>query len=290
MAGTNHPENSSLVSAQWLESHLDDDDLKIIDVSIVVGRPEDGRVTFRAGRDEYADSHIPGAVFLDLKNDLSAVHPQLVFMLPDRAAIAAGLAACGVNENNRIVLYNRGPSWWATRVWFMLEHIGFANGAVLDGGFDGWIAEGRPTQQGVVVASPGNLGAAVGAENFVNKQDVNAALDAQQITLLNALSAEQHRGEVNPYGRPGHIPGSVNVPAVSVLDANGHFKAASELRVLLPEGSGETIHYCGGGISASLTAFAQRLIGKDGVKIYDGSLSEWARDPDAPLTSGEGSS
>ena len=279
--------DSLLVSTEWLESHLGDDDLRVIDLSIIVGRPVDGRVTFSAGRQEYTASHIPGAVFLDLEKDLSAAHPELVFMLPKRDAIAAGLAACGVSADSRVVLYNRGPSWWATRVWFMLEHIGFRRAAVLDGGFDAWVAEARPTEQGWVETAPGTLAAAEGPDNFVDKQTVMDVLTDSETTLLNALSAEQHRGEVNPYGRPGHIPGSVNVPAVSVLDDSGRFKSPAELRALLPAPNTTTIHYCGGGISASLTAFAERLIGRDAVKIYDGSLSEWARDPDTPLSVGE---
>jgi len=282
--------NNLLVSTEWLESHLADEGLCIIDVSIVIGRPVEGRVTFRPGRDEYAESHIPGAVFLDLKQDLSANHPELMFMLPDRDAIAAGLAACGVNPDTQVVLYNRGPSWWATRVWFMLEHIGFDNAAVLDGGFDAWVAEGRPTQEGWVEPSPGVLTAYQGAENFVTKQGVIDVLNEADVVLLNALSAEQHRGEVNPYGRPGHIPGSINLPATSVLDDGGHFKSVAALNELLPKPTTATIHYCGGGISASLTAFAERLTGRDGVKIYDGSLSEWARDPDTPLSLGDSGS
>lgn len=279
--------NNLLVSTEWLGSHLGDEGVRVIDVSIVIGRPVDGRVTFGPGRDEYLGSHIPGAVFLDLKQDLSADHPELVFMLPDRDAIAAGLAACGVGEDSQVVLYNRGPSWWATRVWFMLEHIGFDNAAVLDGGFDAWLAEGRPTEQGWVDPIPGTLEASEGPDNFVNKQDVINVLNVPETTLLNALSPEQHRGEVNPYGRPGHIPGSVNLPATCVLDEGGQFKSVATLATLLPEPAQATIHYCGGGISASLTAFAERLIGRDRVKIYDGSLSEWARDPATPLTVGE---
>jgi thiosulfate/3-mercaptopyruvate sulfurtransferase len=243
--------NNLLVSTQWLESQLGAEALCVIDVSIVIGRPVEGGVTFGPGRDEYIASHIPGAVFLDLQKDLSANHPDLVFMLPDRDAIAAGVAACGVNADSQVVLYNRGPSWWATRVWFMLEYIGFANAAVLDGGFDAWVAEDRPTEQGWVEASLGTVAATEGPENFVNKQDVIDVLKTADITLLNALSAEQHRGEVNPYGRPGHIPGSTNLPAVSVLDEAGRFKSVAALAELLPQPATATIHYCGGGISAS---------------------------------------
>jgi len=279
--------NNLLVSTQWLESHLGTKGLCVIDVSIVVERPVDGRVVFRPGQDEYTARHIPGAVFLDLQQDLSADHPDLVFMLPGRDAIAAELAACGVSADSRVVLYNRGPSWWATRVWFMLEYIGFTNAAVLDGGFDAWVAEDRPTESGWIGVSPGTLTASEGPENFVDKQQVFDVLHAADVTLLNALSAQQHRGEENPYGRPGHIPGSANLPATHVLDEGGRFKSATALAELLPTSKAATIHYCGGGISASLTAFAERLVGRDNVKVYDGSLSEWARDPNMPLTVGE---
>lgn len=276
-----------LVTSGWLESHLGDERLTIIDVSVVIGPKVDGRVSFAGGRDEYLQAHIPGAVFLDLQADLSAQHPQLVFMMPAPNVIAAGLAACGVNQDSRVVLYNRGPSWWATRAWFMLEEIGFDGAAVLDGGFDKWVAEQRPVEAGSVTPSVGNLTARAGRNNFVAKAAVFNVLDNQDTLLLNALAADQHRGEVNPYGRPGHIPGSANVPARSVLAADGSFQPADVLQKLLPAAGEETIHYCGGGISASLTAFAQRLLGQDGVKIYDGSLSEWARDPEMPLVVGD---
>ncbi len=275
-----------LVTTDWLEPRLADEGVRIIDVSVVVGPPVDGRVSFAAGRDEYQQAHIPGAVFLDLQADLSAQHPQLVFMMPEHQVIAAGLTAAGVEPDSHVVLYNRGPSWWATRVWFMLEEIGFQTAAVLDGGFDKWVAEGRPVEAGMVVAQPGHVVPLPGRNNFLAKPEVFDLLDDQDKVLLNALGADQHRGEVNPYGRPGHIPGSRNVPARSVLAEDGSFKPADELATLFPREE-ETIHYCGGGISASLTAFAQRLLGQQAVKIYDGSLSEWARDPDMPLTTQE---
>ena len=271
-----------LVSTDWLARHLDDRDLRIIDVSVVVERAAGGKVTFAGGADEYRQAHIPGAGFLDLQGDLSAEHPRLVFMMPEPEHIAAALTSRGIDEHSRVVLYNRGPSWWATRVWFMLEEIGFDNAAVLDGGFDKWVAEDRPVESGDAVFPGGDVRAKVGRRNFVGKSDVLRAL-GQETHLVNALSAEQHEGQINPYGRPGHIPGSVNVPATSVLAEDGCFKSTDELAKLFPAGA-PTIHYCGGGISASLTAFAQRLAGEDVVQIYDGSLSEWARDPKLPLT------
>jgi thiosulfate/3-mercaptopyruvate sulfurtransferase len=281
--------DNMLVTSEWLESHLGDARVTIIDVSVVVGPKVDGRVSFAGGLDEYLQAHIPGAVFLDLQADLSAKHPHLVFMMPKPDVIAAGLAACGVTQDSRVVLYNRGPSWWATRAWFMLEEIGFP-AAVLDGGFDKWVAEQRPVEAGSVTAAVGNVVARTGRNNFVAKSAVFNVLNDPGTLLLNALSADQHRGEENPYGRPGHIPGSANVPARSVLAQDGSFKAADALQTLLPAANEATIHYCGGGISASLTAFAQRLLGQDAVKIYDGSLSEWARDPEMPLVVGDESS
>ena len=116
------------------------------------------------------------------------------------------------------------------------------------------------------------------------------ALEDPSILLVNALSAELHRGEQSRYGRAGHIPGSVNVPARSLLAEDGRFRPAGELRDAL-SGSGaleadRVIAYCGGGISATNDALALAVLGRGDVAIYDGSLREWAADPDLPLETG----
>jgi thiosulfate/3-mercaptopyruvate sulfurtransferase len=280
-----------IIDTGQLADQLADADLRIYDASVVMQPGPGGGYEVRSGFDEYQQAHIPGAAFLDLKGDLSAPDQQLLFMLPSAAQFAAAVGKAGISNDLRVVLYNRGPSWWATRLWFMLEHFGYTAARVLDGGLDKWRSEGRPVEAGVNEYPAADFQIRAGRRNFVDKDEMFARHRAPGVVTLNALAAAQHRGDVNPYGRPGRIPGSRHAPAAAFLNEDGTFQRGDALATLCQatgaDSADEVIAYCGGGISATTTAFALRLAGKQAVRIYDGSMSEWARDPDMPLAVGE---
>ena len=133
--------------------------------------------------------------------------------------MATWFAAKGVGEGTRAVLYSRGSMQWATRVWWMLRAVGFDAAAVLDGGFDKWSAEGRPTETAETRYPPATLAARPRPGLFVGKDEVRAAIGDAGACTVNALAPDLHRGDNPRYGRPGRVPGSVNVSALALVDA-----------------------------------------------------------------------
>jgi len=285
-----HPE--FLVDTEWLAGRLDDPQLRILDCTTHL--IPDPKVTYTVvpGREDFERGHIPGAQFVDLQADLSAQNHELRFMLPSADEFAAAMGRFGVGEGTRVVTYSTANPQWATRVWWMLRVFGFDNAAVLDGGFQKWQREGRPVETG-----PANPRA---AERFVvreqrplmvGKEEVLAAIRNNNTCTINALSPEQHAGTGgNVYGRPGRIEGSVNLPAAQLVDpATGAFLPAAELRrrfASLGAFDKRVITYCGGGIAASADALVLVMLGHPDVRLYDASMSEWAKDPALPMATG----
>jgi thiosulfate/3-mercaptopyruvate sulfurtransferase len=213
-------------------------------------------------------------------------------MLPPADRFAAVMSAHGVEDGTRVVLYDSRNSSWAARVWWMLRAYGFDDAAVLDGGWTKWTLEGRATSGEHPSFPKGHFSAKPRPGVFVAKDAVLAGVGDGATCLINGLSEEQHRGGPTvPGGRPGHIPGSGNVPADSLVDPKTQaYLPEPQLRALLAEAgaleAGRVITYCGGGIAASSVAFALQLLGHDDVAIYDASLEEWATDPSLPIEVG----
>jgi thiosulfate/3-mercaptopyruvate sulfurtransferase len=173
----------------------------------------------------------------------------------------------------------------------MLRAFGFDNARILDGGWTKWTAEGKPISAEAVAPIPAKFTTHPRPELIASKEDVLAAVQSGQTCVVNALNGAQHRGEVAPYGRAGHISGSVNVPAMGaagVVDPGTQtYYSTEEIRRRF-EAAGvsrgqKMITYCGGGIAASSAAFAATMAGYSDIALYDASLSEWAADPALPM-------
>jgi len=285
---TNDPAQH-LVETDWLEANLDNPELRVLDCTTFLRRGDDGRLHAESGRDAWAESHIPGSVFADLPGDLSDKDSKLRFMMPPPEQFAEAMTAYGVGDGTRVVLYDRAAGMWSARIWWMLRAFGFDNAAVLNGGWTKWIAEGRATSVAAPAPRASVFTARPRPELIASRDDVLAATSNDATCLINALSEEQHRGEgASPYGRPGRITSSVNVPANSLVDPETN--AYLPLEVLRERFAGvgateadKVITYCGGGIAASNDAFALTLLGVENVAIYDASLSEWAADESLPM-------
>ena len=288
--GFAHPE--FLIETETLERQLDNPDLRVFDCTTHL--IPDPKITYQVvpGRADFEKGHVPGAQFIDLQADLSEKNHRLRFMLPAAEAFAAAMRRFGVSGGSRVVLYSTANPWWATRVWWMLRVFGFDTAAVLNGGWQKWIREGGPVETGPGrPRPPGDFIVREERQLMVGKEAVLQAVGNGAICTINALSAEQHAGTGgNTYGRPGHVKGSVSLPAAHLLDPNtNEFLPADELRRRFESvgASGKNvITYCGGGIAASADAFALVLLGHPDVKLYDASLSEWAMDPSLPMETG----
>ena len=242
------------------------------------------------GRRTFEEAHVPGADFLDLQGEFSDSTTRLRFMMPPTAQLEAAFGRHGLGAEGRVVLYSIGSMMWATRFWWMLRSLGFDGAAVLDGGFDKWKAEGRPTESGPARGYPAtSFKAAPRPGFFVDKRAVLAATKEPSTVIVNALGPQFHKGlEPSRYGRPGRVPGSVNVPAASLVsaaskdftslsDAAAKFEAEGVMR------DKRVVCYCGGGISATVDLFLLHQLGYDRLTLYDGSMGEWARDPSLPI-------
>jgi thiosulfate/3-mercaptopyruvate sulfurtransferase len=285
-----HPE--FLTSAAELATALGTDPgLRVYDCTVYLV-PDPPRYRIESGRATYLEGHVPGAGFLDLTGSLSDASSRLGFTLPGAAALETEFRKAGIDDDaSHVVLYSKGHVMWATRVWWMLRSAGHRSVAVLDGGFDAWQAARNPIETGQSKPYPaGSMRVTMTAARWADKAAVAAAMDARSTCTINALSPGVYAGTAPiSYGRKGHIPGSVNVPYNRILDA-GKFRGAEELEAVFRESGAldgrRVIAYCGGGISATVDAFALALIGRDDVAVYDGSMSEWAADASLPLREG----
>ncbi|MGI9657579.1 MAG: sulfurtransferase [Gaiellaceae bacterium] len=284
-----------LVDVRQLAEQIDEPALRIYDCGVDIVRPEAGsELTFQtdAQRAAWSERHIPGAAFADLVA-LSDNENGQWMMLPTPDAFAAKVGALGIGDGTRVVLYDAGMNMWAARFRWMLRVHGFDSVAVLDGGWRAWTAAGQAVSSEPAPYEPSEFTPRMRPELVVSTDEVASVVDARAAaTLVNAVGREQHRGRGEFHaGRPGHIPGSVNVPYSALVDPKTHaFLSSEELkRVFDDEGVSTampTVAYCGGAIAACSAALALELIGFDDVAVYDGSLREWARDPGRPLITG----
>jgi thiosulfate/3-mercaptopyruvate sulfurtransferase len=280
-----------LVSTDWLAEHLEDPDLRVFDVTVHLRPSPSGPYRIESGRADYEAAHIPGAAFLDRPGELSDAASPLPFTMPAVDGLAAALGDAGIGPETRVVAYTTASPMWATRLWWMLRSCGFENAAVLDGGVAKWRAQGRPVEAGERRYAPTRLTLTPRPGAWADKQAVLAAIGDGAVCTINALSPSAHSGE-SPlnYGRKGHITGSRNVPYATLLNEDGTWRHDEDLRAQFePAGALErarAICYCGGGISATMAALALTRLGHPHVAVYDGSLSEWSRDPAAPMETG----
>ncbi|MFO1081621.1 MAG: sulfurtransferase [Reyranellaceae bacterium] len=288
MVAFRNPEQ--LVTTAWLADHLDDPSLRVFDCTTYLiyetgtGRP----YRVESGRADYDKGHIPGSGFLDLQGELSDTGSPFNFTMLPADELARRFARRGIGRGTRVVLYSRKTPQWATRIWWMLRSIGFDDAALLDGGFDKWAAEDRPLSTEPRTYPAAELTARPRAGLFVGKDEVRAAIGDGAVCTINALAPDLHRGDNPRYGRPGRIPGSVNVPVAALLEPatmtlRPPEQLAQAFAAVGADRGKRILLYCGGGIAATLDAFVLHQLGHDTLAVYDNSMSEWAKDPSLPI-------
>ena len=281
----------AIVETDWLAANLGDESLRIYDCTTYLRYTDDNPdlpYIVESGRVDYEGAHIPGSAFLDLQAELSRQDSPYRFTMLDFADLARRFGQKGIGDNTRVVLYSRGAIQWATRIWWMLRSVGFDNAAILNGGWEKWAQEERAAETGSQEYAPATLTPSPRPEMFVGKDEVLAAIGDASVCTLNALTADLHSGENPRYGRPGRVPGSVNVPARDLCDPETNtFLSPEEARVAF-DGVGvrsdqRVINYCGGGIAATLDAFLLHQLGYQNLTVYDDSMSQWATDTTLPI-------
>jgi thiosulfate/3-mercaptopyruvate sulfurtransferase len=273
----------SLVSTQWLAEHLDEPDLTVVDSSLHMP------ATNRSGREDYLQAHIPGAVFLDIDSISDSSNPA-PHMLPSAGEFARAMEKIGVGSGDRIVVYDNSPLRTAARGWFMLRHFGARDVAILDGGLQKWVAEGRALESGEPDRRAETFEAAERPGEIVIKQQI---LDGLPGSLIDARGKPRFEGtepEPRPGLAPGHIPGARNIPYSVLYDEDGTFKSTDEIRKIFEQAQADPtqpfVASCGSGVTAATLVFAAHLLGNDKARLYDGSWSEWGADPATPKALG----
>jgi thiosulfate/3-mercaptopyruvate sulfurtransferase len=287
-----------LVETDWLQMHLDDANLRILDCTVYLPNYFDDsaaeKVDIVSGRANWEQGHIPGSAFADLVHDLcDPQNTEFMFPMPSASQFEAAMSRYGVGEGTRVVLYDDMVNIWAARVWWMLRAFGFDQAAVLNGGWKKWTAEGRPVSTSPPTYPAAQFAARPRPELIATKNEVLSAIEQQGTCLINALDPDEHagRGPVR-YGRPGHIPSSANVSCLGLLDLETNaYRSPEALRDQLNQvGALEkdrVITYCGGAIAACSDALVLTLLGANNVAVYDGSMTEWAADAALPLVTGD---
>ncbi len=281
-----HPE--ALVSTEWVAGHLDAPDVRIVDATWFMPGDE------RDARAIYEEAHIPGAVFFDV-DEIADDSTDLPHMLPSPEKFSSRVRKLGLGDGVRIVVYDNNGFMASHRVWWTFRAFGHADIAVMDGGLQKWLAEGRETEDLPPVPGERHFTARFDNTLVRNRDQVRANIDSGRELTVDARPAGRFSGET-PEPREGlasgHIPGSVSVPVTAVLQPN-HFntmRPADEISAVMADAgvrAGQpVITTCGSGITAATLAFALHLIGRDGVAVYDGSWTDWASHPDSPIETG----
>jgi len=276
-----------LVTAEWLNEHLSDQDLVVLDCTVLMKRGDDGGFRSESGRAGYESGHIPTAGFADLLGELGDRESPRSFALPAPPQFCAAMGALGVGDDTHVVLYDGSRSVWAARVWWMLRWVGFDRAAILDGGLGAWKAAGLELSTEPANRDPKTLNLHLRPELIADRDEVFAAIDDDDVILVDSMPEPHYLGQMAMYDRPGHIPSAINVSAMALLDETGGYRPIDELASLFDaDRKTRMITYCGGGIAASSDAFVLTLLGYTDVAVYIGSLAEWAADPDNPMVVG----
>ncbi len=266
--------SSSIVSTDWLASHLDEPGLIIIDCR----KSKPGITPPIDFYGKYQAAHIPGAIYVEV-DDISDCSTNLPHMLPTAEAFSQSMSDRGISNDSTIILYDEGDLFSAPRVWWMLTRFGATDVRILDGGLNAWTKEEKITESGENTLKPATFHAKLEHEVVVTSAQVKQALGKTQI--IDARSLGRFKGE-QPEPRPGlhggHIPGSLSVPFTE-LTQEGQIKSPQALKetferlgVKINE---PTIASCGSGVTAAALLFGLHLIGSEDVLIYDGSWAEW---------------
>ena len=267
---------SDLVTAEWLQNHLDDRLVRVVDCRWVLGKPGEGRR-------QYEQGHIPGAVHLDVEGHLSGKEGPGRHPLPAKRDFQKTVSEIGVGRETHVVAYDDGSGAPAARLWWLLRYFGHEQVSILDGGSEIWVKEQRPVDQTIPRYSAAEFVVRPKKKWVVDKSAVDSLRDQTEVLLIDARAPERYRGEVEPMdARPGHIPGAQNFPFVNVIDPQtGQFfpkeKLKAEFERLGTKEAKTVICYCGSGVTACTDILALKLTGYEAV-LYEGSWSDWSKD------------
>lgn len=275
--------SKNLVSTAWLAEHLHDEKLRIVDIRGRVLPATEPHPHYYAHRAEYETSHIPNALFVDWTTDI--VEPNTVsYDIANPQRYADFMSRIGIGDDHLVIAYDDAQGMFAARLWWTMRYYGHEQVLILDGGWQKWLAEQRPTQAEIPTFPP--------AQFTVQQQGVlftdASAIQAENPPLIDVRTPEEFDGKASRAKRFGHIPNAVNIPRGKLVTAEGTLKPVAQLKSIFSTAGIEinnpnNVFYCNGGVSASYGLLALLEAGADTARVYDGSWKDWGNDESKPI-------
>lgn len=278
----------TIISAAELEHHLGESGWTIVDCRHTLADPG-------WGRQAYTEGHIPGAYFAHLDEDLSgAIIPGKTGRHPlpaDWLDFASLLGSWGIDSSTQVVAYDASHGGIASRLWWMLNYLGHDKVAVLDGGWENWVSEGRAITVEIPVKKNAQFNPKPHPDMIRGMEDVRNAIQNTHIQVVDSRAAERYAGLEEPIDPvAGHIPGAVNFPFLANVDEHHLWKSKAVLKERFEKlfskyGPDQVIIHCGSGVTACQNLLAMRHAGYPMAKLYPGSWSEWITRKENPVVS-----